>query len=104
MPYQETRRAVLLVCVQRRMGLHPRLFAACARFCGFGARRKGILAARCCAISEIEAAIRVSGSALPSWLFVLWSAWDRKDFTCIRTGRELWNVHLYGQSGGFQRS
>src|SRR5260221_9949250 len=102
MPYQKTGRAVVLVRVQRRMGLRGGLCGAHAGLGGFGAGRKGTLAARRGAISEIEATIPASGSSLPSWLFVLRTAWNGQDFPGVCPGGAFWVVRLHCQSFGFQ--
>src|SRR5262249_13947334 len=86
------------------MGLHARIFAACPGIGSFGARGKGVLATRHRSIPKIETAIRAPGSSLPSWLFVLWAAWNRKDLPGVSAGSALCIVDLHGQPGRFQRS
>src|ERR1700733_10379384 len=100
MLYQETGRAVVLVCLQRRVGLRGRLFAAYSRIGSFGTGREGALAAGYGPIPKIQAALRTSGCSLPPRIFILRAAGDGEDFSGIGAGRALWVVDLHGQSGG----
>src|SRR5262249_52524513 len=102
MPRQAPGWAVVLLHVKRRMGLHGRIFAAFPGIGSFGTRGKGALATRHRSIPKIEAAIRAPWSSLPSWLFVLWAAWNSKDLPGVCAGRSLWTIDLHGQSGRFQ--
>src|SRR5260370_10955796 len=104
LPFQETRGALVLVHVQRRVGVRGGLFPTIAGFGGVGTWRERTPDGRCSTVSKIQTQISAPGNSVPPRLFALWAAGYGKDFAGIRAGRALRTIDLHNQSDGFQRS
>src|SRR5258708_4697503 len=103
MPPQASRRAVVVVHVQRGLGSFGRLRAAVTGIGGPATRREGALGGRHRKFSKSEATILASWSALPSRLSVAWTSGNGEDFAGVGPGGAFRVVGVLPEPRRFQR-